>query len=218
LTPSINSEERTTVAAFDFDITITTRDTFVPFLILAFGKWPTFRAFVKLSFEALLVLIKFSSRDRFKEKIVRELFLGRSVERLTKVGHIHAARVRQLLRPMALERIKWHKNQGHRLVMVSASLDLYLAPIALELGFDDLLCTCLSKNDGVFDGRLDGNNCRGKEKVERLKILFGDLSAIQLHAYGDSAGDKEMLELATAPYWRPFETSGQFARPASANH
>ena len=204
-------DARPTIAAFDFDITITTKDTFVPFLILAFGKWPTYRAFAKLAFDGLLVLAKLSSRDRFKEKIVRELFLGESVKRLAKAGRDHAKAIRPLVRPMAERRIAWHKERGHRLVMVSASLDLYLEPIARELGFDDLLCTRPSKNHRVFNGCLDGKNCRAQEKVVKLKELLGDLSSVELHAYGDSTGDKEMLEAASHPHWRPFEPGGEFA-------
>ena len=112
---------------------------------------------------------------------------------------------------MAERRIAWHKERGHRLVMVSASLDLYLEPISHELGFDDLLCTRPSKNHRVFNGSLDGKNCRAQEKVVKLKELLGDLSSVELHAYGDSVGDKEMLEAASYPHWRPFEPGGEFA-------
>lgn len=204
--------DRPTVAAFDFDITITTKDTFVPFLIFAFGKWPTYRAFAKLAFDGLLVLTRLSNRDRFKKKIIRALFSGESVGRLEKAGHDHAKAIWPLVRPMAERRIAWHKERGHRLVLVSASLDLYLEPITRELGFDDLLCTRLSKNHGVFDGNLDGKNCRAQEKMVKLKELLGDLLTVELYAYGDSAGDKEMLEAASYPHWRPFEPGGEFAR------
>lgn len=207
---------RVTVAAFDFDVTITTKDTFVPFLILAFGMWPTFLAFTKLAFDGLLVLIRLSSRDQFKEKIVRKLFEGESVERLAEVGRVHAKAIRSLVRPMAEQRIAWHKTRGHRLVMVSASLSLYLEPIARELGFDDLLCTRLSHNNGVFDGSLEGKNCRALEKIIKLKTLLGGLSGVELHAYGDSAGDREMLEAANHPHWRAFESDGEFSDAAKS--
>ncbi len=201
---------RQTVAAFDFDITITTKDTFVPFLMLAFGKWRVYRAFAMLAFEGLLVLVKLSDRDRFKEKIIKKLFASESIERLTKAGQDHAKAIRNLVRPTAERRIAWHKERGHRLVMVSASLDLYLAPIAPVLGFDDLICTHLSQNQLVFDGKLDGKNCRAQEKLVKLTELLEDLSLVDLYAYGDSAGDKEMLEAARYPYWRPFEPGGEF--------
>ncbi|EXJ13794.1 HAD-IB family hydrolase [Imhoffiella purpurea] len=194
------------VAAFDFDGTITTRDTFVPFLNLAFGRFTVGLAFASLAFEGLKVGLRLSNRDRFKEKIVARLFRDQSVPRLSAAGREHAKRIVSLVRPQALERIRWHRDQGHRLVMVSASLDLYLEDIAEHLGFQDLLCTAPSRTQSAFDGGLEGLNCRGPEKVRRLETLLGDLSAVELHAYGDSAGDREMLAAADHPHYRPFES------------
>lgn len=211
LPDDFSTAAKVTVAAFDFDVTITTKDTFVPFLILAFGKKSVYRAFTKLAFDGALVLSRLLSRDRFKEKIVKELFQGESVERLVEAGRAHSKAIRALVRPLAERRIAWHKEHGHRLVMVSASLDLYLEPVARDLGFDNVLCTRLSRNHHVFDGNLYGNNCRALEKVSRLKELLGDLRMVDLHAYGDSRGDKEMLEAARFPHWKPFERGGEFA-------
>lgn len=89
-----------------------------------------------------------------------------------KAGHDHAKAIWPLVRPMAERRIAWHKERGHRLVLVSASLDLYLEPITRELGFDDLLCTRLSKNHGVFDGNLDGKNCRAQKRWPSSMIFW----------------------------------------------
>lgn len=89
--------------------------------------------------------------------------------------------------------------------MVSASLDLYLEPTAAALGFDDLLCTSPSANHLVFDGGLAGKNCRGPEKVSRLRNLLGNLADFEIYAYGDSAGDRELLEKADHAYFRVFE-------------
>jgi HAD superfamily hydrolase (TIGR01490 family) len=193
------------IAAFDFDGTISTGDTFLPFLILACGRTRVITAFVSLAGEGLRVGLGLSNRDRFKEQIVARLFQGESLARLRQVGQAHARRVESLLRPAALDRIAWHRARGHRLILVSASLDLYLEGIAERLGFDDLLCTRLSVEHAIFDGRLDGANCRGPEKVRRLESLLGDLSRYELHAYGDSAGDREMLAAADIPHYRPFE-------------
>ncbi len=192
------------VAAFDFDVTLTTRDTFLPFLNRAFGRTRVQLAFMKLAPEAIKVILGLSDRDRFKEEIVRALFLGESVERLRMEGRNHAAEIIGWIRPKARARIEWHRNQGHRLVMVSASLGLYLQPVSDALGFDDLLCTNPSTNHLVFDGGLQGGNCRGAEKVARLQALLGDLTAVELHAYGDSQGDREMLEIANHPNFRLF--------------
>lgn len=208
MTEENQQSHRAVVAAFDFDVTITTEDTFAPFLVRAFGRWHTYKAFTQLALDGLLVWCKLSSRDQFKEKIVHKLFVGKPVAPLKEVGRLHAEAIKQLVRPEAEKRIAWHKAQGHRLVMVSASLELYLEPIAKELGFDDLLCTRLSQNDTQFTGLLEGKNCRAQEKVNKLATLLGDLSAIELYIYGDSAGDKEMLEIADHPFLRAFEPGG----------
>lgn len=200
-----------TVAAFDFDVTITTKDTFVPFLVLAFGRLRVYQAFLWLALDGFMVLFKIESRDRFKELIVNALFKGQSVDRLKNIGQEHARKIKNLVRPSALHRISWHKERGHRLVMVSASLDLYLEPIAAELGFNDLLCTRLSSDGCTFDGGLSGRNCRGPEKAVLLKNLLGDLSGFEIHGYGDSNGDNELLAVSTHPHWRPFESGGEFA-------
>jgi phosphatidylglycerophosphatase C len=195
---------RPVVAAFDFDKTITHRDTFVPYLELAFGKRRVREAFIRLAPLAARVACGLATRDIFKERLIRILFEKKPVSPLVEVGHLHGAAILGLVRTAARKRIDWHKEQGHRLIMVSASLDLYLAPVAQALGFDDLLCTMPSQQDAAFDGGLMGRNCWGPEKLSRLCNLLGDLAQYEMHAYGDSAGDYQMLDAADVPYYRSF--------------
>lgn len=164
---------------------------------------------MQLSPEALKVVLRLSSRDVFKERMIRSLFLGESVDRLREIGRLHATEILNLVRPAARRRIEWHKSRGDRLVMVSASLSLYLEPVAQVLGFDDLLCTRPSVNHRIFDGGLVGKNCRGPEKVQLLSSLLGNLEKYDLYAYGDSVGDREMLEVANHAYFRAFEPRGE---------
>ncbi|MBK8320831.1 MAG: HAD-IB family hydrolase [Betaproteobacteria bacterium] len=196
---------RMVVAAFDFDGTITTRDAFLPFLIKAFGRVRVYRVLFSLGWEGVKVKVGLSTRDQFKDLLVGKLFPNESLARLKNIGREHALDIRDWCRLGALERIQWHKQQGHRLVMVSASLDLYLQPIVDELGFDDLLCTALSVERGVCTGLLKGANCRAAEKVSRLRQLVGPIENIELYAYGDSDGDAQMLAVSDHPAYRPFE-------------
>ena len=205
--PSSNNL-RPVVAAFDFDVTITTRDTFVPFLYRSFGKNKVRAAFLRLAPEAIKVAFRFSTRDVFKAKLIQALFPGESSKRLHAVGREYAVEILEWVRPEARKRIAWHKERGDRLIMVSASLDLYLDHVAKTLGFNDLLCTRPSIKNGTFDGGMIGNNCRGAEKVSRLQSLLGNLSRCEMYAYGDSAGDKEMLQIALYPHFRAFEPGG----------
>ncbi|EIC21608.1 HAD-IB family hydrolase [Thiorhodovibrio frisius] len=195
---------RKIVAAFDFDGTISTRDTFLPFLFRVFGWSRVLRVLIPLTGDGLRVLLGRASRDAFKARLIERLFTGAPVSTITPHGLRHAEAVRRILRPQALERIEWHRAQGHRLVMVSASLELYLCYVAAYLRFDDLLCTQLGEEGACFDGRMAGGNCRGPEKVKRLEGLLGDLSELEIYAYGDSDGDREMLDIAQHPFYQPF--------------
>ncbi len=198
------------VALFDFDGTITTKDTFVPFLFKTFGYNKVLSTIFRLAPKAVLVGIGYSNRDRFKEYLVKSLFQGKSVEKFRQIGSRYGETLATLYRVGALRRIEWHKSKGHRCIMVSASLDLYLENVAKSLGFDDLLCTVLSHNNQFFDGMLKGGNCRRMTKVTRIQAILGDLNNYEIYAYGDSIGDQEMLAIAKHGYYRPFEIDEEF--------
>jgi len=195
------------IAAFDFDGTITTKDTLLPFLLRAFGPLKLGLSLVSLSIPGVLVWLGKSTRDHFKARLIGKLFPGASVQYLEKVGIQHAEEIASLCRPVAIERIRWHKQQGHRIVMVSASLNFYLEPIAQQLGFNDLLCTEVVSVEGTCTGEMKGDNCRAAAKVKRLESLFGPLHQYELYAYGDSDGDKEMLAVSDHPAFQPFNSS-----------
>jgi len=195
---------RRVVAAFDFDGTIARRDTLVPFLVLAFGRARVAAAFAALAATGVGYLLRRVSIDEFKRRVLRRLVAGEDAPRLRALGPVHARALATRLRPDALERIAWHRAQGHRLVIVSSTLDLYLADVAAQLGFDDVLCSRLEARGDRFTGELDGADCTGPEKLRRLQALLGDLAAHELHAYGDSEGDRELLAAADHPHFRPF--------------
>jgi phosphatidylglycerophosphatase C len=195
----------TTLALFDFDGTVTTKDTFAPYLVRAFGATRVNIAFASLGMNALMVAGGLSTRDRFKERLLDRLFTDADYASLESAGLEHAGHVVRWYRPGALERILWHRERGHRLIMVSASLDLYLLPIARSLGFDDLLCTEIERDGSRCTGRMKGRNCRAAEKVRRVERLLGrPLADFEVYAYGDTAGDAEMLEHSNHPSFRPF--------------
>jgi HAD superfamily hydrolase (TIGR01490 family) len=117
-----------------------------------------------------------------------------------RAGAEHATRVLATeIRPEMRDRLAWHRAEGHEIAIVSASLDVYLDVIGPELGVDHVLCTVLEVRDGRLTGAMLGGNCRGPNKVARLRAAFDDLDARELWAYGDSAGDDAMLAIATHP-------------------
>ena len=114
-------------------------------------------------------------RDAVKAEVLRRIFTGYDVERLDKLGRAFAFDVmRRHLRAETVDRVDWHRTQGHRLVIVSASLGVYVRPIAERLRFDAVLATELEVGiDGKLTGRLDGANVRGAEKARRLDVWLG---------------------------------------------
>ncbi|MCA1846354.1 MAG: HAD-IB family hydrolase, partial [Actinobacteria bacterium] len=128
---------------------------------------------------------------------LRGVLAGAPLDGLAEAAEAFADHVvAQRLRPDVRERVDWHRNEGHELVLVSASPELYVTPIGRRLGFDTVLATRLEVSaDGRLTGRLLGPNCRGPEKVARLREWRSEGLSID-YAYGDSAGDREMLDLA----------------------
>lgn len=196
---SAPEHEPAVVAAFDVDGTLTRRDCVVPFLVRLAG-WPRV---ITASLRHPLLLVRTSvghgDRDRLKELVVGRLVRGRarlSVDELgRRFAHDSAA---NWLRPDTLARLRWHRERGHQVVLVSASLRSYLEPLAEAAlgGVDAVLCTDVATDaNGTCTGKLKGRNCRGPEKSRRLREWLAGRSAV-IWAYGDSSGDDELLDMA----------------------
>jgi phosphatidylglycerophosphatase C len=191
------------LAAFDLDRTLTRQDTLVPFLLRAVGRGRTYRSILACSLP-LARAAAFGGtgphRDRAKAAVLQRVLGGVPLAALAEAAEAFADHVvAHELRPDVQARADWHRSQGHELVLVSASPELYVAPIGRRLGFDAVLATRLEVGaDGRLTGRLVGPNCRGPEKVVRLREWRGDSVAVA-YAYGDSTGDREMLAMATTP-------------------
>ncbi|HKY16653.1 MAG TPA: HAD-IB family phosphatase, partial [Microthrixaceae bacterium] len=127
------------LAAFDFDGTVTRRDTLLGFLVHAAGAARTAAAAARHSLDLAKVLADDSTRDSAKERVVGAALRGLTATQLDERGEDYAKRLPSRFRPDVVEQIKWHREEGHELVMVSASLVYYLRPVARELGFAEVI-------------------------------------------------------------------------------
>ena len=187
----------TAVAAFDFDGTLSPRDNFVPFLRRFAGTPAVAGAFATGARRVAQAGRAHWSRNGMKAELLRQLVGGREVADLDDTARAFATDVSaRHLRAEAVERAEWHRTQGHRLVIVSASLAVYLQPIAEHLRFDAVLATELEVgDDGRLTGAMQGENVRGPEKARQLDAwLARELPGTTpfVWAYGDSSGDKEL--------------------------
>lgn len=191
------------VAAFDVDGTLTTRDCVVPFLRTVAGTGHLVGSVLGRPAAAARAVAG-RDRDTLKELAVRAC-RGRRAEEIDAAGARFAReRIRPWLRGDTVARLRWHLAEGHRVVLVSASLRPYLEPLGAELGVHGVLCTTFERSaDGRLTGRLLGANCRGEEKARRLRDWLAanvDGGVGELWAYGDSPGDRELLAMADRPH------------------
>ncbi|MGZ6954059.1 MAG: HAD-IB family hydrolase, partial [Acidimicrobiia bacterium] len=137
-------------------------------------------------------------RDVAKELLLVRLLAGLPHDEVREAGRVYARTVR--VRPEMRARLEWHRQEGHDIVIVSASLEAYLSPLAPRLGVGHVIgCTFVSDERGVLTGELAGGNVRGPEKARRLQHWLGGEEAragVELWAYGDSSGDDELLAMA----------------------
>jgi phosphatidylglycerophosphatase C len=199
-----NQANKPVVAAFDFDGTLTRRDTLLPFLLHTLGPAAVARHALALSPTLAGYGLGLINNGIAKERVFVQCLAGMRMDELQLEGERFAMYVLPgLLSNAAMQRLEWHKQQGHRCVVISASLELYVQPWAIKAGFDDVIATRLEfREDGRATGMLSGVNCFGVEKVRRLEALLGAREGYKLYAYGDSRGDRELLESADNAYYR----------------
>jgi len=137
------------------------------------------------------------SRQRAKEALLIRTLRGWWLDELRPVAAEFAREVvEKQLRPDRLTRLRWHQAQGHAVVLVSASPELYVAAAGELLGCTATLASRLEVDRrGRLTGRLFGANVRGAEKERLLRDWLGAAPA-RVWAYGDSEGDAEMLAMA----------------------
>ncbi|WP_029561385.1 HAD family hydrolase [Xanthomonas oryzae] len=189
------------LALFDFDHTITTCDTYGRFLRkvatpaqVAAARWQA-GPWV-LGFRMGVV-----SAAALRARVTRLVFTGRPLDEMAAHGAEYArTALPSMLRGEMMQRIDWHQAQGHEVVLVSGSLDLYLQPWCTEHGLS-LICNRLEHAAGVLTGRYAEGDC-GPHKVARIRSHYDLHRYGCVHAYGDSREDKPMLALAQQRWYR----------------
>lgn len=189
-----------TIAAFDFDGTITTKDTLFDFIHFYLGKYKLITGLIMLSPILILYKLGFIKNSAAKQKLFSYFFKGCSIAEFNQKCELYSQRISKICKADALDKIKWHKQQNHTIVIVSASISNWIKPWAQTNGFDKILATEINTQGQYIDGTFASTNCYGQEKVNRLINAFPDREKYILYAYGDSSGDKELLALADYPF------------------
>ena len=192
------------IAFFDFDGTITTKDTLFEIIKHQKGKAKFFTGILLHSPVLIGLKIKLITNQRAKELILKYFFKGNELSFFQqRCDDFATMLLPSIIRPGALEEIKKLKDANFDIVIVSASAENWIRKWADLIGLG-LLATQLETVDGKLTGNLSGPNCNGAEKEIKIRSAY-DLSKFdQIYCYGDSNGDKQMLALGTKTFYKPF--------------
>ena len=194
------------IYAFDFDGTLTTKDTLLEFIRFAKGSGQMFRGF--LLFSPLLLLMKLHLYPNWKAKqqVFSYFFKGMNIDDFNALCTHFAEQNKHLLRPAGIEKVRQAIEEEQATVLIiSASIDNWVRSFFDEIDKKiQVLGTQIEIKGGCLTGRFTTKNCYGQEKVNRLTALYPHREAYELIAFGDSRGDKELLEFADKGFYKPF--------------
>jgi HAD superfamily hydrolase (TIGR01490 family) len=194
------------IAFFDFDGTITTKDTYLEFIKFSKGNLRFLTGFMLHSPMLVGYVLKLVPNQVMKEKMFRYYFENMPLSDFQALCDAFATKVVPgLIRPKATEELNKLQQSGTTVVIVSASFGNWIQAWAQANGMQ-LIATKPEVRDGKLTGRIDGKNCHGEEKVRRIGEIFSMQDYGTVHAYGDTSGDKPMLALATHAHYKPFRS------------
>ncbi|MEG2264245.1 MAG: HAD-IB family phosphatase [Acinetobacter sp.] len=193
------NQESKTLALFDFDGTLYLHDSFTGFIFYALRK----RHIVKRGLQILpwiqAYYLKLYPAHRMRPKLYASMFKNSDAEEILQLAQDYAQKLILKLNPKLLEQLIQHQELGHKVVLVSASLDLYLKPVCSYLNID-LICSEVEIKAGKTTGFYQTPDCSNQQKKSRILEKYKLQDYAEIYAYGNSEEDEEMLSLADQRY------------------
>lgn len=212
---------RPTIAAFDCDGTLIRGDATHLFLLSLQGKRSLLLMLLRLSPQLVAWRIGQCSTGEMKERLIDAVLQATPVDHRRHVlEEVLPQALRRQIRPEALNRLHWHQQQGHRCLIITASPEPLIRPLADWLGVELISTRCSDpiQASRAHPFKLLSANCKGPEKLHRLQEALGTLPLpSELESYGDSRGDRELLNASEAPHYRSFTQAPQpYRNPPSS--
>jgi HAD superfamily hydrolase (TIGR01490 family) len=200
------------IAFFDFDGTITDRDSLLEFIKYSKGTGRFWMGFAWCSPWIFAWKAGLISNQRAKERVLRHFFRKMPLPEFEGLCRDFAQqRLPGMIRPKAAGEIRKLQQEGFSVVIVSASPGDWIAPWAMAAGtaliasrLESRPMTKKGKTGDMLTGRISGKNCHGEEKVRRIRADYRLDDYGSIYAYGDSKADRPMLALATRSFFKPF--------------
>ncbi|ENX58988.1 MULTISPECIES: HAD-IB family hydrolase [Acinetobacter] len=187
------------LALFDFDGTLYPRDSFTGFIFFALSKRHIVKRGLKILPWIQAYYLRLYPAHAMRPRLFQSMFKDISVDVVEQLAHEYAQKLTKKLDPDLFQQLQLHQQRGDHIVLVSASIDLYLAPICEVLNIE-LLCTQTETKDGRLTGRYSSEDCSCEQKKLRILQSYNLANYQTIYAYGNSEEDLEMLSLADHPY------------------
>lgn len=186
-----------TIVIFDFDGTLTRKDTFIEFIRFCHGSFKLYSGLITLSPYLISYKLGLYPNYKAKQKVFSYFFKGMKYENFYKKGISFSSKISSFLKQEQIKKLKEHQEYKHDIYIVSASIKEWILPWCELNGINNVICTEIEiNNNHQLTGKFKTRNCYGNEKVKRFIKVEPNRSSYYLYAYGDSKGDKEILEFA----------------------
>lgn len=192
------------LALFDFDHTISKKDSFIPFIIYAQGFMHSAWGFILLSPILILYRFKIIPNWKTKQKVFQHFFSNWEEEKFFKYGKDYALQgIPKIIKQSAVDKLDWHKEKGDKIIVISASFKTYLKPWCEANNFE-LICTEAEISNNILTGKFATKNCYGEEKIKRLEKIYNLSDFEYIYGYGDSKGDLGIKRVSNEFHYRSF--------------
>lgn len=185
------------IAVFDFDGTLTSKDTLVEFIKYACGTWRFYLGFTCYSPIIVLMFLHLYPNWKAKEKIFAFFFKGWEYQKFKDYGEEFSLKIENMKKENTMKKLYTHMEKSDTIYVITASILEWVLPWCKKNGINNVLATRIEIDErGIITGRFSSKNCYGQEKVNRLLQVEPHRHTYTLYAYGDSRGDKEMIEFS----------------------
>lgn len=191
------------IVAFDFDGTLTKKDSFIEFIKFSRGKTIFYLSLPYIVVVWSLSKLKLITTHKAKEKIFTFFFKGISKIEFDNLCDDFICQINNILRDDSKSIIKDHLIKKRKVLIISASIENWIQPWATAIGIDSVLATQIEINsNGELTGRFSSLNCNKEEKVNRLLQVFPNIKEFHLTVYGDTQGDKALMKIADKVFYK----------------
>lgn len=191
------TDKKREIAVFDFDGTLTTKDSMLEFVKYVKGTRALLLGLLRFAPQIMLMKLRIVDNHSMKEKVLAHFFKGMKHSEFQEYGMTFASRLSEMLNHGTAAILQQHLSEGADVYVVSASVVEWVRPFCQTLGVKNIIGTEMEvDSQGVLTGRFSTHNCYGPEKVRRFLKEEPLRDTYYLYAYGDSKGDYDMFALA----------------------